>query len=200
MLKRNADNFGSRSSLDMLPPPSLGKWRSFERLALQVRNFAGLGLHARLDPLALAQSLNIKIVFPDQIDGLSDATRQLLDSQTGWSGGGTRDLGDGTYIVILNRKHSAGRRSATLMEEICHILFGHKQSGLNTDWTGGRTYDVNIEEEAYSVGAAALVPYQTLKHFFLNGESVKDIALKLGVSRSLIIYRARGLRLHEFIT
>src|SRR5262249_51741404 len=102
-------------------------------------------------------------------------------------------------IVILNRKHGSGRQAATLMEEICHILFGHRPSGIAVDHFGGRSYNFNIEEEAYSVGAAALVPYYSLKRFLASGVSVRKVARHFGVTPSLVVYRARGARLQNYL-
>jgi IrrE N-terminal-like domain len=168
-------------------------------MALQVRNFAGIDLKSRLDPFALAKSINIRVVYLNDLIGLAESSRARLDVSDGWSGGATQDLGDGSYIVILNQKHTPGRQAATLMEEVCHILFGHKPSGISADRIGGRSYNFNVEEEAYAVGAAALVPYYSLKNFLISGLPVRKIACHFGVTPSLIIYRAKGTRLETFL-
>jgi hypothetical protein len=186
--------------LKFLPPLSVGRWRLYERMAIQLRNFVGIGLSAKLDPFALAESLNIRVLYIDDLPGLSELSKAQLDVSDGWSGGATQDLGDGTYIVILNRRHSLGRRSATLMEEVCHILFGHRPSGIAGDLLGGRSYNLNIEQEAYGVGAAALVPYFSLKNFFVSGMAIRKIARHFGVTPSLIIYRAKGTHLQRYLT
>lgn len=191
---------GISADLRFLPPPEVGKWRLFERMALQIRNFAGISLESRLDPVELARSINVRVLYLSDLVGLSVTSRARLDSSEGWSGGATQDLGDGSYVVILNQKHSQGRRAATLMEEICHILFKHKPSGISSDRFGGRSYNFKVEEEAYAVGAAALVPYFPLKKLFLSGASVRKIAGHFGVTPSLILYRAKGTLLHEFVS
>lgn len=169
-------------------------------MALQVRSFAGLGTNARLDPFDLAGSLNIRVVYLKDVVGLSDSARAHLDTIGGWSGGATPDLGDGSHVVILNDKHSLGRQRATLMEEICHVLFGHKPSGIASNGLGGRSYNVSIEDEAYAVGAAALVPYHSLKDFLMSGYSVRKIASHFGVTPSLVVYRAKGVCLHGLLS
>jgi len=169
-------------------------------MALQIRNFAGIDLDSRLDPFALANSINVRVVYLGDLVGLSESSRARLDVPDGWSGGATQELGDGSHIVILNQRHSPGRLAATLMEEVCHILFGHKPSGISADRIGGRSYNFRVEDEAYSVGAAALVPYYSLKNFLLSGGSVRKIAKHFGVTPSLIIYRARGTRLEAFLS
>lgn len=191
---------GISINLKFLPPPEVGRWRLYERMALQIRNFVGIDVSARLDPFALAESINIRVLYLGDLTGLSELSRAQLDISDGWSGGATQDLGDGSYLVILNRKHSLGRQAATLMEEVCHILFGHKPSGIAANQVGGRSYNFNVEEEAYAVGAAALVPYYSLKNFLVSSTSVRKIALHFGVTPSLIIYRARGLQMEDFMS
>ena len=183
-----------------MPPPEVGRWRLYERMALQVRSFAGVDLKARLNPFALAESINARVVYLSDLIELSESSRSQLDVLDGWSGGATQDLGDGSYIVILNQKHSPGRQAATLMEEVCHILFGHKPSGISAEAIGGRSYNFNVEEEAYAVGAAALVPYYSLKNHLVSGAPIRKIAKHFGVTPSLIIYRSKGTRLETFLT
>jgi hypothetical protein len=172
----------------------------YERMALQIRDFAKLGLTTKLDPFALAESINVRVLYLSDLAELSESSRALLDVPDGWSGGATQDLGDGSHIVILNRRHSSGRQAATLMEEVCHILFGHKPSNIGGDRIGGRSYNFNVEEEAYAVGAAALVPYHSLKTFLVSGASVRKIAVRFGVTPSLVLYRAKGTGLGKFLS
>jgi hypothetical protein len=188
------------ADLKLLPPPEMGRWRMYERMALQIREFAGLGLTARLDPFVLAESVSIRVLYLSDLANLSESSRARLDVPDGWSGGATQDLGDGSHIVILNRRHSLGRQAATLMEEVCHILFRHKPSKIDADQAGGRSYNFNVEEEAYAVGAAALVPYHSLKTRLISGVSVRKIAGQFGVTTSLVIYRAKGTGLGRFLS
>jgi Zn-dependent peptidase ImmA (M78 family) len=196
----NIKKAGSGVDLKLLPPPEVGRWRMYERMALQIRDFARLGLTSKLDPFALAKSINIRVIYLSDLTALSDSSRAHLDVADGWSGGATQALEDGSYIVILNQRHSHGRRAATLMEEVCHILFGHKPSEIGADQSGGRSYNFSIEEEAYGVGAAALVPYHSLKTFLISGAPIRKIAAHFGVTPSLIVYRAKGTGLGKFLS
>ena len=54
-----------------------------------------------------------------------------------------------------------------------------------------RDYNESDEEEAYAVGAAALVPYSSLQRFVITGKATFDIAKHFGVSRELVIYRIK---------
>lgn len=104
-------------------------------------------------------------------------------------------------LIILNPTHGKNRQNATLMEEICHVFFGHKPSRLSIeskDADGNiraRDYHADIEEQAYSVGAAALVPYTSLKRFTEDGMTSRDIAGHFDVSYQLVEYRMKVSRL-----
>lgn len=193
---------GNKECLDRLTylPATASKFRHYEQLGLRVRSFVNLGIHDRLNPLTLANVVGLKIVALDAISELSDEAKRILsDPSLKWSGGATPELSDGSHLVILNPAQSPGRQAATLMEEICHILLGHRHSQIASDTvTLGEThreYNDLIEEEAYSAGAAALVPYRSLVCDLSRGRSIKSIAQHFGVTQSLIRYRMRVLHL-----
>ena len=183
-----------------LPPTRKG--RNYEIKALGLRDFAGLRRDDdRLDPFELAKYANLMVASFDQIAPfLSEETRQhlLSDANDKWSGGAcSQKLPDGRKLIILNPTHGANRQNATLMEEISHVFLGHKPSRLavqNLNKEGkviARDYHAEIEEEAYSVGAAALVPYSALRRFVLQGKSSREIARHFNVSRELVEYRMK---------
>ena len=181
-----------------LPPPSVGRWRMYERSGLQIRRFAGLGVHERLDPYALAALLGLQVLKLDDLIHLPAETRELVGNADAWSGAAI-SIGE-THLILLNSRQSANRQTATMMEEICHVLLGHRPSMINAATLGGRDYDAFKEDEAYSVGAAALAPYFLLKSALAAGEATKTIAKRLGVSSALVAYRVHGLHLSSLFT
>jgi IrrE N-terminal-like domain len=180
-----------------LLPEGVGKWREYERKALEIRRFAGVGISVRLDPFKLAESLKLRVVYLSDLDGLSLQARDHLMGSDCWSGGTTGWLPDGSGVIVINGRQSRGRQAATLMEEICHSLLGHKPSQIADAMGGGRSYNRAVEEEAYSVGAAVLVPYRSLEDLLFAGATVDRIARHFGVTRSLVEYRMRVLGLWD---
>ncbi|MEO8572536.1 MAG: ImmA/IrrE family metallo-endopeptidase [Pyrinomonadaceae bacterium] len=175
---------------------------------LGLREFAGLIRDdQRLDPFELAQYAGLLVVTFDQIESLlSEQTlKELLGSgKDNWSGGAaSKKLPNGKRLIILNPTHAKTRHKATLMEEISHVFLGHKPSRLsieNRDKHGNtiaRDYNADIEEEAYSTGAAALVPYARLKKFVEDGKTVAEIARHYNVSKALAEYRIKISRLWD---
>lgn len=191
--------------MDYLELPPTPKGRMYELRARSLREFAGLRRDdAPLDPFALARLAKILVVSFEEIKGLSrEAREHLLGEGAGkWSGGAhSRLLPDGRRLVILNPKHGRNRHHATLMEEVCHVLLGHQANRLavtaehENGPTLSRDYNEADEEEAYAVGAAALVPYTALRRLMLAGKTASQIARHFNVSRELVTYRLKVSRL-----
>lgn len=189
----------SSASFSLLAPLA-GKWKQFELKAAQIRLFAGLKPDEPLDAFRLAQAVNLRVVTLDEVKGLSEqAQTALRKPNRQWSGITLPPLPDGSRVVVLNPKQSRARQAATLMEEVCHVLLGHDHTNISAESESGRNYQAEIEEEAYAVGAAALVPHTTLVAKLESGQSLKQIAAFFGVSQSLIRYRVKVLKLTHYL-
>ena len=189
-----------------LPPTQKG--RAYEIKAIGLREFAGLRRDdERLNPFELARYANLLVAKFEEIEPfLTEETKEHLlnDAKDKWSGGAcSQALPNGKKLIILNPTHGSNRQNATLMEEICHVFLGHKPSRLAVETRNkegkiiARDYRPEIEEEAYSVGAAALVPYSALRKFIECGKTSREIARHFNVSRDLVEFRMKISRLWE---
>ncbi len=189
-----------------LPPTVRG--RSYELRARGLREFAGLRNDEEpLDPFKLAEFAKLFVAPFDVIEPLlsDEAKIELLgEGKDSWSGGAaSHRLPDGKRLIILNPTHGKNRHNATLMEEVSHVFLGHKPSRLaikRRDKQGNelaRDYNAEIEEEAYGTGAAALIPYTSLKRFVESGKTAAEIARHFRVSRALVEYRIKVSKLWE---
>lgn len=165
-----------------------------------MRDFAGVTGDQPLDPFALAGSAKLLVVDFSAIEGLSpESCAHLLgEGADEWSGGAcSRPLPNGWRLVILNPAHGKQRNRATLMEEVAHVFLGHTPNRLSvvtrhsSSKTLARDYNHDDEEAAYAIGAAALVPYTSLRRFVVKGRSAQDIARHFRVSRQLVEYRIK---------
>lgn len=189
-----------------LPPSKKG--RQYEIRAIGLREFAGLRRdEERLNPFELANYAKLLVASFEQIEPfLSEETKEHLlgKGKDKWSGGAcSQALSDGRKLIVLNPTHGENRHNATLMEEICHVFLGHQPSRLaieNVNKQGkpiARDYREDDEEAAYSVGAAALVPYAALRRFVEQGKTSREIARHFNVSRELVEYRMKISRLWD---
>ncbi|MDX6528548.1 MAG: hypothetical protein QOH41_838 [Blastocatellia bacterium] len=192
--------------------PAAEKRKQFELRALGLREFAAVKGDQPLDPFALASFARLLVVDFNTIEGLSPESRtHLLGAAVDqWSGGAcSRPLPNGWRLVILNPAHGIQRNRATLMEEVAHVFLGHKPNRLaaiTSDAGPGqsseaatqsrgrmlaRDYNQMDEEAAYSVGAAALVPFGGLRRRVMEGRSSREISRHFRVSRQLVEYRIK---------
>lgn len=189
-----------------MPPTQKG--RQYEIRAIGLREFAGLRRDDEpLNPFELAHYAKLLVAHFSQIEPfLSGETKAHLlgEGKDKWSGGAcSQALNDGRKLIVLNPTHGENRHNATLMEEICHVFLGHKPSRLaieNVNKHGksiARDYRESDEEAAYSVGAAALVPYSALRRFVEQGKTSREIARHFNVSRQLVEYRMKVSRLWD---
>lgn len=194
------------NAVDVEKLPSSAKGREYELRALSLRDFAGVREDEPLDPFELARYAKIWVVDFDVIEGLAPAVRQTLlnAGAEAWSGGTcSHNLPNGWRLVILNPTQAPQRAHATLMEEICHVFLGHQANRLaveTRDENGqlrARDYVAADEEAAYSIGAAALVPYTSLQKFIRRGWSIRDLAQHFRVSRPLVEFRLKVTRLWD---
>ena len=68
---------------------------------------------------------------------------------------------------------------------------GAVKEGSPSKQTLARDYNHDDEEAAYAVGAAALVPYEALRRFVIQGRRASEVARHFGVSRQLVEYRIK---------
>jgi hypothetical protein len=200
--------------------PAAEKRKQFELRALGLREFAGVNGDQPLDPFALAGFAKLLVVDFNSIEGLSAESRAHLLGAAAeeWSGGAcSRPLPNGWRVVILNPVHGMQRNRATLMEEVAHVFLGHQPNRLApiaeahspadksdakklttrrpSNRVLARDYNQDDEEAAYSIGAAALVPFASLRRLVLEGRDSQQIARHFRVSRPLVEYRIKVTRL-----
>lgn len=181
-----------------LIPPNKDQWDQ-EHNGLDLRLDLDLPLEARLEPLeAFALYDSVTVRPHGEIPAASVFIEHFRNSGSGsWSGMSLR-LQDGHELVFYNDAHPATRVHATLMEEFFHLRLGHPRSELRI--FGGesgenRSYNSSVEYEAYSSGAAALVPYKGLNAAITRGDTVSAIARLYGVSTALVSFRMKVTKL-----
>ena len=175
--------------------PFSARAKKWEPHAQALRKRLNLSSSQILDPYKLAAAVGLRLVdlrsVCEQLDKES-AEQVLVRDKDSWSGGVfARPLPDGTRICILNSTHGPRRTKITLMEEIAHIHLRHTPTSLIrlADGLRRREYNKAQEEEAYGVGAAALLPWETFFRAINSGRTIDQLAEKHDLSEQLIQYR-----------
>lgn len=169
-----------------------------ERQAIRVKARLGLGAGVAIDPYYVLRRVPARLVAPDEFArGAPAHVREVLFethtddwSAIGWgSSPVTREA-----LVLVNPAHHPHRQRVSLMEEIVHVVLDHPKTEFTIDAASGgmwvRAYNDGVEDEAYSVGAACILPWPELFAAVSDrGESTVAIAQRYGVSEAYARFR-----------
>lgn len=170
----------------------------WEPLASSIRRDIGAKTNEPIDPFGLKVH-GARVAFPHDIRGVPEEVLNYLlgDGMGKWSAA-TIPLDDRNqdWLIVINSAHSTERKRASLMEEYCHVLLGHEMTQLNhQEGVTFRDYRQDQEQEAFSIGAAILIPAEALHARLAKHEPADKIAKHFGVSRELVEYRIKRLGL-----
>ena len=168
-----------------------------EKKAIEVKAALGFGPYASVDPFEVLPVVPACLLTATEIERLPGPIRDvLLGQQSGtWSAVGLGvSPATGEEIIILNPNHHEHRQRVSLMEEIVHIKLCHPRVSLQLggDAVGGRSFCQAVEDEAFCVGAACLIPYQGLFNRIKAGKADPgELATEFNVSRDYVEYRIK---------
>lgn len=166
------------------------KWA--EEQAIYQRQLLGLSPVASLPAIQLAEHLQVTVIRPDQIPGVSPAVLHQLLYVDSISWSAITILLNGHALIIPNTTHSARRRESDLMHEIAHILCNHEPARL-MQLSGFpfplRTYNKRQEDEATWLGACLQIPRTALLWAIRHGMNEAQLAEYFGASQDLVQYR-----------
>lgn len=164
-----------------------GEPARLERCAIAAKRLFGLPDGSAIDPYDVARSLDVPVIRePIEFAILPDPLRTTMLASRQWSAGSLE--GPNGPLIILNPCHAPTRLKVTLAEELAHLVMGHPPSAIDPA-VGVRTYNATVEQEAFSVGGAMVMPYGQLFRFVKAGRSIEEIAGSFGVSQPMARYR-----------
>jgi Zn-dependent peptidase ImmA (M78 family) len=172
------------------------KWR-IERTAASTRKRLGLDQLQVLDPNLLVDDLDARIFHLSDLIADDIALRRAR--KIGFDGASSCHPETGRPVIVLNCGRPLRRRTATLMEELAHLLLDHSPSRIGLDPKLGvvrRSFNREQENEAYDLGAALLLPKERMQNDVKEEErTAGEIADAHQCSEELVIYRIRRMRL-----
>lgn len=172
------------------------KWK-VENHAAAVRRSLGMDQLEVLDPARLAAKLGAEIFTIEELVDDEASLRRVR--AVGFDGMAWTDPEEDTPIIVLNCGKPARRRTATLMEELGHLVLRHEPSTIRIDEHLGilrRSYDKAQEHEAYDFGAALLLPKERIQRDVKEQQLlVEEIAESHSCSNELVQYRINRMRL-----
>lgn len=199
-LKRNAahpDTGELASHVGEHAAVSLSK-DELERAAETFREDLGLQDHQPLDSLRLEiEGVEIMPLRQTQCVDADTVKKLSTDACDEWSAMSVPlNPSHEHWAVLLNDCHSIERQRVTLLEEIWHILLGHKLTKISKVAEAyGRTYDSAEEHDAYYLAAATLLPREAVIQAVSERRNSLEIAQLFGTSPELADYRIKRLGL-----
>lgn len=177
-----------------LPFTPAGKQTELD--AVKVKAHLRFSPYVSIDPYEVLPLVPARIITPEECRLFSDETRTAL------LGSNSDDLSavalfrspaSGEWLIHVNPCHDIHRRRASLMEEIVHIVLDHPQTEILLDERARRqTYDKGVEDEAFNVGAACIIPYRALFNAVKqNRTAIPELAQQYNMSEQYIVYRIK---------
>lgn len=160
-----------------------GEAERLERCAIAAKQVFGVHAKASIEPWEVAKSVPVPII-EDRNDYLvlPDSVRATMLASREWSAG-TID-GPLGPMIFLNPIHARTRLKVTLAEELAHLVMGHPPSRIDGA-SGVRTHDSSVEDEAFSVGGAMVMPYPKMFALAKTGTAIPEIAAEFEVSTAM---------------
>lgn len=173
-----------------------------EKIAEEFRQEIGLFENEPLDPFRLKIEGVEIMSLADVRDIGNDLKLQLLNSgKQNWSAMSIPlEEGSDKWAIVWNSSQSQKRQRVSLLEEMWHILLGHKLTRITKIADiYGRTFAEVEEHDAYYLAAATLLPSDVIKKFVKEKQDISELAAKYGVTPDLIEYRIKRLGLwHQY--
>ncbi len=169
-----------------------------ERTSISLRRELGISPLAPLPHQKLSEYLEIKVISPKAIPGMTDELLQqlLVTDSSGWSG--TTFTLSGKHTVIYNPSHSIGRQSSDITHEFSHVIIGHEPSKLILSSDGNmvmRSHDQKQEDEASWLAGCILLPREALLQL-AKSKQLSRVCEDYAVSKELLDYRLRATGVH----
>ena len=165
-----------------------------ERTASEYRQALGVPLDEALDPWVFAAFLDVLVLTPQDIPGLSDTSLKQLTVSDCDSWSAVTMSHSGINLVILNSSQSVTRQANSLVHELAHIILNHKADNAQVSAEGllfRAQFDKEQEDEADWLAGCILVPGEGLLQACRRRHSPPLLARQFGVSQKLIDWRLR---------
>jgi len=178
---------------------SLSK-EEMETMADAFRRDVGLLENEPLDPFRLKIE-GVELISIEEMTNIDEQSKaQLLNfGNQNWSAMSV-PLEEGTdrWVIVWNTSQSRKRQRVSLLEEIWHILLGHKLTRITkVSDVYGRTFAEVEEHDAYYLASATLLPRNVVKELVEEKKDITEIAKNYGTTTELIEYRIKRLGLWQ---
>jgi IrrE N-terminal-like domain len=176
-----------------------------EQIAAEIRSDLRISLHDSLDPLQLADHLDIPVwplsrlhLVAPSIAGLDEAVAYLSKTDTSALSAVTVFCGT-TRTIVHNDGHSLARQASNISHEAAHGLLLHPP-GPVLDRRGCRLWNADVEDEATWLGATLLIPGPAARRAARRRLSIDEVAEHFGCSSEMARWRLNMTGARRLVT
>jgi Zn-dependent peptidase ImmA (M78 family) len=149
-------------------------------------------LYSPLPAFMLARHLNITILRPEQVPGITqDMLGRLLRTYGSYWSAFTLPFDECT-VIIHNTTQSPGRRESNLMHEIAHVLCKHRPVLVLPTARfpfPTRGFDQNCEREATGLASCLLLPRPAVEWAIKRRMRERDVLGLFCISAKMLKWR-----------
>jgi hypothetical protein len=160
-------------------------------LATEARHDLGLGALDRLDPVALAGSLEIPVISLSELVASTPEVQHLLTVEPEVFSAVTVFNGP-RRTIIHNDGHAPARQASNIGHELSHGLLGHPPTPALDD-SGCRVWNQDVEDEAAWLSGCLLVTEEAALVIARGQMTPESAAHRLGVSTAMINFRVNAV-------
>jgi Zn-dependent peptidase ImmA (M78 family) len=165
-----------------------------ERTSASLRQELGVPPHGALLPAVLAAYLDVTLLTPREVPGITAEVLDQLLHHDPWGWSAVSVYQADRMIVIYNPRHSLGRQASDIAHELAHLILSHRPATVVMSQDGSfvmRSYDHTQEDEANWLAWCLLLPREALLRSKKLSLSAIEIAAAYGVTETLVNFRLR---------
>lgn len=154
---------------------------ALKRLAVEIREEIGIGVHDVFDPYKLAELYGIKVILLSSSGCSEEALHHFQVERPDVFSGALIPFGTGA-IILENDLHSSVRRRSTCSHEVAHVVLEHPFTAALVNERGCRLANREHEKEAAELSGELLLPFEAAKTLALQNVSDQEAAKRFNVS------------------
>ncbi|MFI6130058.1 ImmA/IrrE family metallo-endopeptidase [Micromonospora sp. NPDC051141] len=161
---------------------------ALKRMAIELREEVGIGVHDVFDPYELAKLYGVKVI-PMSSSGCSEeALHHFQVNRPDVFSGALVPFGTGT-VILENDLHPHERKRSTCSHEMAHVVLEHPFTAALVNERGCRMANREHEQQAAELSGELLLPFEAAKLLARQQASDEQAAQKFEVSVDLARWR-----------
>ncbi|MET8524707.1 ImmA/IrrE family metallo-endopeptidase [Micromonospora sp. NPDC005172] len=154
---------------------------ALKRLAIELREEVGVGIHDVFDPYQLAKLYGIQVISLSSSGCSEEALQHFQVKRPDVFSGALVPFNNGA-IILENDLHLPERKRSTCSHEMAHVVLEHPFTAALVNERGCRVANREHEQEAAELSGELLLPFEAAKLLARRRASDEEAAKRFAVS------------------